>query len=114
MIAPALDKCTTITKSRFGIDRALRGAGASASLQGSAPLAKTKISNPRTRRQIGAKTSTGSTRRQAKKRAGLKEKPLFVRVKIENAKDEQDRELRLLIDQAIQERFSEIEIEYDD
>jgi hypothetical protein len=77
-------------------------------------LAKTKKSSARARRQIGAESSTGSTRGQGKTRAGLKEKPLFVRIKIENAKDEQDRELRLLIDQAIQERFSEIDIEYDD
>ena len=70
---------------------------------------KTKKSSRRAHRPGGAKRGSSSTRGQE-----LKEKRLLVRIKIENANDEQDRELRLLIDQAIQERFNEIEIEYDD
>jgi hypothetical protein len=93
--------------------------GRSAHANRQVTLAKISKSKRRTRRAVGAKSGRATPKRSAKTRTGKlikssKEKSLLVRIKIENAGEDQERELRLLIDQAIQERFNEVEIEYDD
>jgi hypothetical protein len=81
-------------------------------------LAKISKSKHATRRASGAKSGRATPKKSARtptaKSSKTKAKGLLVRIKIENAGEDQERQLRLLIDQAIQERFNEVEIEYDD
>jgi hypothetical protein len=93
--------------------------GRSAHVNRQVTLAKISKSKRGTRRAVGGKSGRATPKRSARTRTrklikSSKEKSLLVRIKIENAGEDQERELRLLIDQAIQERFNEVEIEYDD